>query len=217
MVPPHYNTTPISPIRMKRRFEEVLEIEPQTCHERDLRDSLIDSQENERALKRRLVEVQTGMVMANVYVGQTQTQLQEDEERKKQKGKGSNRLNADGMPKLFTGPEFMSAAQKHHDDREAKEKEKEQRVEEGTKYTADLGVWKKEEAERVERNNQRRSQHKTALAAWKVESDRAKSQKRRAGWLKPKLGDLEKGRPKPKKQTAVALPSTSRQNGDDED
>ncbi|KAF8914542.1 hypothetical protein CPB85DRAFT_1152324, partial [Mucidula mucida] len=124
-------------------------------------------------------------------------QLHEDEEHKKKKAKGSGQLNVDGMPKLFTGPEFITAAKKHHDEKNAWEKEKEQRAEEGTKFTTELAAWKTKEAACVDRNNLKHADHKTVVAAWKTESERAKREKRCPGWLKTKLGELEKGLSRP--------------------
>ncbi|KAF9029545.1 hypothetical protein BDZ89DRAFT_950441 [Hymenopellis radicata] len=157
--------------------------------------------------------------MANTYVGQSQTQLQEDEERKKKKAKGSGRLNADGLPKLFTGDAFMAAAKNHHDERQAKEQEKEIRAQDGVKYATELADWKKEDAARVERNNEQRARHKVALTAWKTESERAKKEKKRPRWNKPKLGNLEKGqlRPKRRAEAAAASGSTSTPDGGEND
>ncbi len=144
------------------------------------------------------------------------SQLHEDEEHKKKKAKGSGRLNTDGMPKLFTGPEFITAAKKHYNEKDAREKEKEQRAEEGTKFTTELAAWKTEEAACVDRNNLKRADHKTVVAAWKTELERAKREKRHLGWLKPKLDELEKGLPRPKKSVAVPSLSTLHTSHPDE-
>jgi hypothetical protein len=60
-----------------------------------------------------------------------------------------------------------------------------------------MDPWKQAEKERLERNNSRRIAFHEEMALWMEECTRAKDERRRPGWAKPKLGRLEKATPKP--------------------
>jgi len=60
-----------------------------------------------------------------------------------------------------------------------------------------MKAWKEDDTKRLERNEARRQVYKEELTQWEAERTKAKAEKRRLMWVKPKLGKLETPLPKP--------------------
>jgi hypothetical protein len=103
--PPKFKTSTISPLKPSR-YADLLEKPIHTVHEQELQDALREADARDAAMKERLVGMQAGVVLANIYASQVQGQLQAAEERKGKKGK--KRLIGDGKAKFFSGEEFYA-------------------------------------------------------------------------------------------------------------
>lgn len=194
---PQYVPHIISPFK-KRRYGELLELEPITERERLLQDALRDMEAQTRIHKEAMAGMQAATILGGMYVDRAQKQLQALEKKKTEKSK--KKLMGDGLPKLLDGDTFFQRVVDHEEQTEREKAEKEQRTTIRAAHSKEITQWQENETARVARNKVKRALHKEVLAAWEEERQRAKAEKRRPGWIKPKLGPIEKPIPRPKTQ-----------------
>ncbi|KAI9434069.1 hypothetical protein H4582DRAFT_1819055 [Lactarius indigo] len=191
---PCYRPYTISPT--KSRYLHLMEREPETEAESQLRDALKESEARDHRRKCAMMEMQANVVLQSLWSSKLKSHLEENEA--KAKGKKSNRVLSDGMPHLFTGDAFAAAVEKDEMERQKKAQEKEGKRCRRAQHTEALAEWKKLEAARKERNEAKRLGYRTAVKAWEAERDLAKNEHRRPQWNKPKFEGYEKALPRPK-------------------
>jgi hypothetical protein len=177
-----------------------------TAHEQSLRNALIESEARDMLRKERMVGMQAGVVLANIYSSRVQGQLQAREEKKKNKGK--KRLMGDGKAKFFSGDEFYAMCVEDERQRAEGEAEAAERKSQRENHAAVLAAWKKECDGIRDRNREKKTEYQAAVIEWEAEKAAAKLEKRRAGWPKPKWKqDYE----------PEVMPERPKKNADDDD
>ncbi|KAJ3977058.1 hypothetical protein EV361DRAFT_958213 [Lentinula raphanica] len=176
--PPSFSAHRISPKKINSHYSALLETPAETDQELKLRDALIESEARDAARKEAMMGMQAGVILSNIYAVQVNKQLQAKED--KEKSKGKKKLMGNGKAKLFTGDEFYKLCEEH---------------EQHQQKTAEDAVERREAREKKERYDE-------AVALWEAEKAKAKAEKRRAGWCKPKWREdfkPESLKPRPKR------------------
>ncbi|KAF9233925.1 hypothetical protein BU15DRAFT_90164 [Melanogaster broomeanus] len=123
------------------------------------------------------------------------SQLAAQEEKQKKRKKGQ--LNGDRLPRLLTGDAFYSLVVEHEEMSANEEEACKACKKLRDKRAGLMEAWRDADKKRLERNSSRREAYHHELALWTEECVRAKVEKRRPGWARPKLGKLESPIPKP--------------------
>ena len=181
--PPAFPPSTISPSRSSR-YTNLLAQPVMTAHEEDLRTALIESEARDATRKERMVGMQAGVVLANIYSSRVQSQLQAREEKSKNKGK--KRLMGDGKAKLFSGDDFYTMCVEDERQRAEAEVEVAERKSQQENHGVALTAWKKECHDIRDRNREKKTEYDAAVIKWEAEKGAAKLEKRRPGWPKPK-------------------------------
>jgi hypothetical protein len=200
MTLPAYKPYTISPFKQSH-YADILEREPATMREQELRDALQEAEQRDAVQKHIMVGMQATVLLQGMYVAQTQQHLQEHEQRKQKKVR--KRVFGDGMPKLLDGDEFFARVTEHEAEIERGALDKEERRAQREGHAESLVTWKTQERERIARNKAIHDAHQHAVKAWEEEHDAAKLECQQARWTKPKQGPLEKPIPRPKKPNSV--------------
>ncbi|KAJ6600637.1 hypothetical protein B0H10DRAFT_2230902 [Mycena sp. CBHHK59/15] len=95
----------------------------------------------------------------------------------------------DGKAKYFTGDEFFQLALDDECRQKEEEEGKGQRKAARDAHGLRLAAWKKGNKRIRERNEVKKVTFAADLAAWEVEKQEAKQEKRKADWEKPKWKD----------------------------
>ncbi|RDB27179.1 hypothetical protein Hypma_004386 [Hypsizygus marmoreus] len=192
---PVYKPYTISPFR--HRHGHLLEREPVTSREEELRNALEESERRDTYRKDQMAQMQAQVLLQGMYVGRVQKHLQKAEEKRSKKK--SKRIVGDGMPRLMSGDDVfaMIEAADEQAAKEAQEKEKRKIAREG--HGEVLAQWKEKEKERIARNKERHAAYHASVKAWEAGRALAKAEGRQAGWKKPQLKGIEKPIPRPKK------------------
>lgn len=181
--PPAFQPSTISPFRSSR-YADLLARPVMTAHEQSLRTVLIESETRDMMRKERMVGMQAGVVLANIYSSRVQGQLQAREEKKKDKGK--KRLMGDGKAKFFSGDEFYAMCVEDERQRAEGEAEAAERKSQRESHVVALVAWKKDCDGVRDRNREKKVEYDAAVIGWEAEKDAAKLEQRRPGWSKPK-------------------------------
>jgi hypothetical protein len=212
--PPTFKTSMISPFHLMR-YHDLLESAPRTTREQELQEALRESEARNIVRKERLIGMQAGVVLAQMYVDRAQGQLQALEGRKEKQGK--KRLLGDGSAKWFSGDAFydqcVADEQAREGDAEAKEKRRVEREDHATQ----LAAWKKENMAIRERNDTKKVIFGDAVKAWLTERAISKQEKRRPGWAKPKWKDYDPERLLPRPKRLVVEEDEEGEDDDEED
>ena len=134
--------------------------------------------------KERMVGMQAGVILANIYSSRVQGQLQAREEKKKDKGK--KRLMGDGKAKFFSGDEFYAMCVEDERQRAEGEAKAVERKGQREIHAVALVTWKKDCDGIRERNRMKKMEYDAAVIKWEAEKAAAKLEGRRQGWQKPK-------------------------------
>ncbi|KAF8143177.1 hypothetical protein K438DRAFT_1477735, partial [Mycena galopus ATCC 62051] len=129
-----------------------------TALEGQLQEALRREQERNKIQKKRLVAMQSALVLNGAYVDLVRGQLAAQEKKKIEKKKG--RLVGDGLPRLLTSREFFE--QNARDKEEGLKQRKASREEK----TAALKEWKVLDDTRKARNKVIKEEHAVRLKAW---------------------------------------------------
>jgi hypothetical protein len=121
----HNVTEPIS--LLKHHYLDLLKIVPHTGNEQCLLEALQTIQSCELYLKCRLLELQAGGILNELYCNVLRGQLTHHEN-KKNAPKGKGWLVGDGMPHLLSGDEFYEKVVEFTKEQEKTEREKEARL-----------------------------------------------------------------------------------------
>jgi hypothetical protein len=78
-------------------------------------------------------------------------------------------------------------------------------------------LWKKEDKERVARNNEVRHKHKEAMTVWEEAHKATRAMKKRFTLEKPTLGVIEKGTKRPTGPKHAEVASDGEQNDEEDD
>jgi hypothetical protein len=205
---PLFKPHTISPFQ--NRNLDLFELEPTSERERQLQTALADAESRDGKRKHAMIDMQSVTVLQNAYVRRVNRQLhaQEDEdEHKKNKNKRFK-----GKSKLLTGDDFFSNVVEVEEKAEREKKEKEDKRARRDQHAQALVEWKTQEEQRKSRNEAIRQKYHEAVNQWEEERDQAKANRKRAP-LKPKMGKLEPGVPRPK----VEKISESEEDGNDEE
>ncbi|KAJ3875257.1 hypothetical protein F5051DRAFT_334200 [Lentinula edodes] len=182
--PPSFSAHKISPMKSKSRYSSLLQTPARTDQETKLRDALIESEARDAVRKEIMIGMQAGVILSNIYAVQVNKQLQAKEA--KEKGKGKTKLMGDGKAKLFTGDEFFRLCEEH----EKQQKEDAENAIERRNFrqihAERLAEWKKENEAIKERNKLKKADYDLAVVAWEEEKAKAKEEKRKPRWNKPK-------------------------------
>lgn len=213
--PPTFIPSTISPPKPSR-YRELLENPTLTAHEHSLRDALLESEVRAETRKEMMMEMQAGVVLANIYTSRVQGQLHASEQKKNKKGK--KRLMGDGKAKYFTGDDFYALCVE--DDQRRKDEEAAAKEREASKqsHAEALAAWNKINDAIRRRNKDKKDVYAEAVATWEAERDLARSEKRRACREKPKWKDWspEKLLPRPKKSVEEEKEEEKEEDNDDE-
>ncbi|KAK7022995.1 hypothetical protein R3P38DRAFT_2779728 [Favolaschia claudopus] len=134
-----------------------------------------------------MIEMQAGSLLSGMYATRVQTQFQA-QETKQSRRKGKRKMG-DGKAKYFKGDEFFKLAQEDEQRQREEEAGKEQRKVARDAHSIRLAEWKKENEEIRRRNEEKRQEMAIDVAAWELEKQEAKQEKRKVGWEKPKWKD----------------------------
>ena len=80
-----------------------------------------------------------------------------------------------------------------------------------------LVLWKKEDKERVARNNEVRRKHKEAMTVWEEACKAARAAKKHFTLEKPTLGVIKKGTKQPMGPKHAEVASDGEQNNEEDD
>ncbi|KAJ7814466.1 hypothetical protein B0H13DRAFT_1664783 [Mycena leptocephala] len=188
-IPPAFKALTITPLRPTSRYAELLATPAATAREQELLSALAEADQRDEMRKTAMVGMQAGVLLSGMYVNRAQAQLQEVEERKAKKK--TKRKMGDGKAKWFTGDAFIQLC---IDDEQRKEEEtagKEDRQVQREECAGELAEWKKENDLIRGRNEAKKEVFEADKAAWEIEKDDAKADKRRPGWAKPKWKDYK--------------------------
>ena len=193
--PPRFTPYTVSP--MKHHRQPILDDEPQTEGEAALIQALREAEERDAWRKQAMIGMQATAMLQGMYVSKVQGHLEEHETRAAKKKTG-NRLFGDGYGKLLTSDDFYNSSLEIEEKAKQKAEEKAERARKREDHATVVTLWKNDEAARKARNIQIRKSHQDAVKAWEAECDRAKEERRKPQWIKPKQGILEKPVPRPK-------------------
>ncbi|KAJ7118094.1 hypothetical protein C8R44DRAFT_589743, partial [Mycena epipterygia] len=212
--PPCFAPNTISPMKQSHH-QELLDMEPLTEHECLLQNTLRETEARDRGWKEAMLGMQAMSVLQGMYADRAHSQLQAQEE-KKNKKKQMGALG-DGMPKLLTGDKFYNAVVANDESVARQAVEAAEKSTRRAQYAREIAKWKKKEEARKVQNDVKRGKHQARVRDWEQERDSAKTEGRRPGWTKPKLGQLEKAIPRPKlKQGADVGGDVSEEDEEDE-
>ncbi|KAJ7217330.1 hypothetical protein GGX14DRAFT_341398, partial [Mycena pura] len=184
--PPRFPPLEISPEKARDVF--LLSAEPTTALEGELQAALRREQDRNKSQKRRLVAMQSALVLNGTYADLVRGQLAAQEKKKTDKKKG--RLVGDGLPRLLTSREFVRRVTEFEQNAREKEEGLKQRKADREEKGAAMKEWKGLEDMRKARNKDIRAEYNVRVKAWEAERDLAKEERRRAGWKKPTLKGL---------------------------
>ncbi|KAF5338313.1 hypothetical protein D9758_015752 [Tetrapyrgos nigripes] len=192
--PPELRTATISPVKLRPtgNIAKLLEREPVTNAEKELRDAIRVLHGKSEAYKEQALQTQATGVLQQMYCGQLHKKLLAKEERGKRK-KGW--LASEGLPVLMTGDEHFKKVVEHKEAQKEEEQKKRERKAAKEKQAQEIVIWEQEEGERKGRNEKRKEALNEAVLEWKKERADAKSRR-------VKLKDWEQSHPKPKAKDA---------------
>ncbi|KAJ7939430.1 hypothetical protein B0H13DRAFT_1850724 [Mycena leptocephala] len=185
--PPAFKPVTISPQRHTSRYAELFARPTASAREQELLDALAECDQRDETRKGVMIQMQVAVVLAGMY-------LQAAEERKA--NKKTRRKMGDGKAKWFTSDTFIQMCIDDDERKEAEAAGKVKRKTERAARAAELAEWKKQN-ELIRGRNEL----EVDKAAWEVEKELAKTEKRRPAWQKPKWKDYEPEAlfPRPKK------------------
>jgi hypothetical protein len=199
-----------------RRDTMLLDIEPSTEHEAKLQEALRTSNNIVTLQKRVMAGMQAQTVLQSMYLEGVQGQLQAQEDKKMKKRK-TGKIKMDGRAKILTQDDIIEGVREWQDgqdkaveDAASKKKAKEQ-------YNHAMDIWKVREMDRKECNAELKGKWEEKVREWGVERDRAKSDRRKPGWTKPKMPPMEKALHKPLLADFVMQGLESDEDGEDDE
>jgi hypothetical protein len=195
--PPRFEPIMISPVK---RYNDLLQMEPQNERELLYRDALRDAEIRQAELKGQIRGQQAALVLQNTYADRLRKEMHGQEEKKKTK-KGNTALKIKEVNKkarLLTDEKLVHIYAEHEDEIRKKATEKERRKEVKGRYTEAMKKWNAMEEVRKEECEDIASRYQVALREWEEERDLAKREKRRPQLKKPVRGPLPKATPRPK-------------------
>jgi hypothetical protein len=198
--PPRFHTMMISPVK---RHGDLLQVQPQSEHERLLQAALHDAEVREAELKGEIRGQQAALVLQNVYCDKLRKEIYGQEEKRK-KNPGNTALKIKDINKkgrLLTDPMLIELYAQHQAEIKEQNAEKQRKKNTREKHSEALKQWREGEEQRKKICAEINEKYQVALEAWIEEKELAKSEKRRAQWKKPVRGPLPKAAPKPKKQS----------------
>ena len=154
---------------------------PRTTIEEALLMALRDTEAGEDALKLRIAQLQASNVLNALYCQKLRGQLAHKEKKTKEKrdSKGKGKLMGDGLPCFLSGDVFYERVVEFEARQKGEAREAEARKDARGANAEALGLWKKEDKERVARNNEVRRNHKEAIAVWEEARKAARATKKR--------------------------------------
>ena len=191
---PEYILPPQTPTR--KRQHTLLEDKPENEKEEAYQDALQEAYARETRYKSALVGMQSTMVLQSMFCERLSGQLATQEEKQKKKRK-KGQLNGDGLPRLLTSDEFYDRVVQHENACEEEDAARESRRKRREERAALMVTWQEAENERRKRNEGRKQAYREELRSWEEERERAKVERRRVQWNRPKQGKLEPPIPKP--------------------
>jgi hypothetical protein len=197
--PPHFNTMMISPVK---RHGDLLQVRPQSEHEKLLQAALHDAEVREAELKGEIRGQQAALVLQNVYCDKLRKEIFGQEEKRKKKP-GNTALKIKDINKkgrLLTDPMLVELYAQHQTEIKEQNDEKQRKKVAREKHSEALKRWREGEEQRKKICAEVNEKYQAALESWIEEKELAKTEKRRTHWKKPVRGPLPKAAPKPKKQ-----------------
>jgi hypothetical protein len=214
--PPSFRILQLSPIK---HYSHLLDQEPQTEREKMMQKIIAEQQLHEAFLKGQLRGQQASLVLQNVYVRKARSQLAYSEGRitKKRSTTAIKVKEANKIGRLLTSNEMTGLYSDHRKEIEQARQEAEERKEVTRRYHKAKAQWEAGEAERKKKCEQINTQWKAEVSKWEIEKERAKKERKRPGWLKPKRPQLPKALPKPQKADFAAKDGENASSDDDND
>ncbi len=192
---PPLQTSEISP--NVNRFQSLLDTSASTEKERLLMAALEDRNMVISAQKIAISSLQAQTILHSAYVEDLRGRL-EGKEEKNAKGKDRGRINTDGLPKILTQDMIFKAVHEAQELRNATKNAAVKRKDAKSRYTDSVSAWKIREADRKDRNDALKAEWAEDVRKWEVEKNRAKCERKKPRWTKPKMPTMEKAIIKPK-------------------
>jgi hypothetical protein len=123
----------------------------------------------------------------------------------------------DGLPCFLSGDVFYEMVVEFEAWQKGEAREAEARKQARGATAEALGLWKKEDKERVARNNEVRRNHKEAMAVWEEARKATRAAKKCFMLKKPVPGVIEKGTKRPTGPKHAEVASNGEQNDEDDD
>ncbi|KAF8059865.1 hypothetical protein FPV67DRAFT_1424886 [Lyophyllum atratum] len=191
---PALQTYEISPYK---RDQDLLDTIPETENERRLMAAL-GRRNNQISLQKQIIRGQQAQtILHSAHVEDLRGQLQGKEERKA-RGNDRGKINMDGQPKILTQDQIFNCVAKSQQDRNAAKDAAIKRKSAKTRYAEAIGIWKVREMDRKKKNDAQKAEWARDVRKWEVEKNRAKCERQKPRWTKPKMPPAEKAAPKPK-------------------
>jgi len=207
----------ISPIKQRTRPDkkDLLTIEVKTRLEKQPQEELVVKDAKITYLKGYVLQLQSQMVLQQVYCARVRRQLKAKEKKLEKKGKRSGRITG-GKGRLLTGSAVFNLVDEYETARDAEEAEREARKQKNLDFAVELAEWTKKEEKRVKRNE-------VGLVRWQAALDNWNERKKEAKAARRKVKEWEKENPKPKKtdpeyhKKAVPKPKKKKKNSEEND
>ncbi|KAF8963853.1 hypothetical protein BDZ97DRAFT_1624074, partial [Flammula alnicola] len=103
-------------------------------------------------LKGYVMQLQSQMILQQVYCARVRRQLRAKENKLARNGKRGGKVMGDGEGRLLTGSVVFDLVDKHEAARDAEAAERESRKQRKLDYTAEMAEWTRKEEKRLKRN-----------------------------------------------------------------
>ncbi|KAN0134144.1 hypothetical protein V8E53_008033 [Lactarius tabidus] len=164
-LPPLF-TSIITPLT--QRDMKLLEIEPKTTHEVQLRAVLQVSNDVITLQKQVMAGMQAQTVLQSMYLEGVQGQLQAQEEKKLKKRK-TGKINMDGRAKILTQDDIIDGVKEWQDCQDKAVEEAASKKKAREQYSMAMDTWKSQELSRKERNAQLKGGWEDEVKRWNAE------------------------------------------------
>lgn len=194
--PPRFEPIMISPVK---RYENLLQMEPQNSRERLYQEALRDAEIRQAELKGQIRGQQAALVLQNTYADRLRKEMHGQEKKKEKKDNTALKIKeVNKKARLLTDSELVELYVEHEDEIREKAAEKVRRKEVKGRYSEAMKKWNATESVRKRKCEEITSRYQAALTEWEEEKNLAKRDKRRSQLRKPVRGPLPKADPKPK-------------------
>lgn len=174
----------------------IFNAKPSTEYEAQLQEALCARDKVITLQKQMMIGMQAQTVLQSMYLEGVRGQLQAQEEKKSKKRK-TGKINMDGRAKILTQDNIIEGVKEWQDHEDKVVEEVASRKKAKEQYNAAMNIWKVRELDRKEKNAQIKGGWEEEVRRWGIERDKAKHERRKPGWTKPKMPPMGKALRKP--------------------